>query len=200
MEPVMTMMSGTCVHVLAPNLGPAPTLHEIAWALAHINRFNGHLIKPVSVAKHSIALSLLVTQEHRVRALLHDASEAVLGDVVKPLKMTENFGPYRLIEKLWQLRIYDELGGLAAHSDDDVDPPEMVRLDMALVRLEARFMGTDSLWRGVRSLTEHWDIDLDEDQTTVVEEFYIRNDYKAASDIAAWWEDLVQWNMEREAR
>lgn len=71
--------------------GPAPTIGEIAHALAQINRYTGHAARPYSVAEHS----LLVCDIVRVRggdchaqlaALLHDAHEAFCGDAATPIK------------------------------------------------------------------------------------------------------------------
>lgn len=59
---------------------------DINHALAHINRFTGHSVIAYSVAQHSLMVSDLCPEEHRLWGLLHDASEAYLGDVSTPLK------------------------------------------------------------------------------------------------------------------
>lgn len=61
-------------------------LADIAHALAMINRFTGHTRCPYSVAQHSVMVSKIVAPEHALWGLLHDASEAYLGDVARPLK------------------------------------------------------------------------------------------------------------------
>lgn len=59
---------------------------DIAWALSHACRFNGHCRQFYSVTQHSYHVAWLVSEEHRLQALLHDAAEAYTGDMVRPLK------------------------------------------------------------------------------------------------------------------
>lgn len=66
-------------------------LHEIAHALAHINRYTGHTVRPYSVAEHSL---LCADMAHlcghapvvELCCLLHDAHEAYCGDMPSPIK------------------------------------------------------------------------------------------------------------------
>lgn len=59
---------------------------DISHALAQICRFNGHTRTFYSVAQHSCIVADLVPNEHKLAALLHDAPQAYLGDLVRPLK------------------------------------------------------------------------------------------------------------------
>ncbi len=59
---------------------------DIAHALAMNSRFGGHLPQHYSIAQHSYACSLIVPAKDRLAALMHDASEAYLLDMPKPIK------------------------------------------------------------------------------------------------------------------
>lgn len=59
---------------------------DIAKSLSKQCRFSGHTQLFYSVAEHSVACSLIVPEEYRLAALLHDASEAYLVDVPRPIK------------------------------------------------------------------------------------------------------------------
>lgn len=66
-------------------------IQDIAHALSNLCRYNGHCQKFYSVAEHSVLVMKAVTRVNRspgVRlcALLHDASEAYLADVPRPVK------------------------------------------------------------------------------------------------------------------
>lgn len=80
---------------------------DIAHALACENRFGGHLPEPYSVAQHCYHASMLVTQhlggstEEAMQALMHDAAEAYVKDIPRPLKTV--LPEYRTIERgVWQ--------------------------------------------------------------------------------------------------
>ena len=64
-------------------------LMDIAHALSHLCRFNGHTKRFYSVGEHSLHVSALL--EHhgpniQAWGLLHDAAEAYRGDIVRPIK------------------------------------------------------------------------------------------------------------------
>lgn len=111
-------------------------IEDIARSLAMQCRFVGHVSKFYSVAEHSFLASLLVPQEDARWALLHDAAEAYLADMSRPLKHFTNLGDiYRELEDK-VMRVICKKFGLPL-MPDGVDKPESVTLvDNALLALE----------------------------------------------------------------
>lgn len=70
---------------LAPRIEDI-AIEDIAHGLAFQCRFNGQTQHFYSVAQHSLMVASLVPRRLALAALLHDAAEAYLGDMVKPLK------------------------------------------------------------------------------------------------------------------
>jgi len=77
--------SGTRFELIMPT-GAMVKPQDIAHALARLCRFNGHTREHYSVAQHSLLVAELVPAEHKLQALLHDATEAYVGDMTRPLK------------------------------------------------------------------------------------------------------------------
>lgn len=59
---------------------------DIAHALSLLCRYNGHVDRFYSVAEHCVLMSHAVPPEDALWALLHDATEAYVGDMIRPLK------------------------------------------------------------------------------------------------------------------
>lgn len=81
--------SGRQFWPLEPEAGEID-IEDIATALCHQARYNGHARGGYSVAQHSVHLSDWFAARDQAElaryALLHDAAEAYLGDIVRPLK------------------------------------------------------------------------------------------------------------------
>lgn len=92
-------------------------IRDIAHALSLTARANGHFPKFYSVGQHSIhcceeAAARGCTKREQLACLLHDASEAYLADITRPVK--GHLLEYRKIEKILQDRIFDKyLGSLS---------------------------------------------------------------------------------------
>jgi 5'-deoxynucleotidase YfbR-like HD superfamily hydrolase len=84
--PYVSTVSGNRFYPLEPRIDRV-SIEDIAHGLAYQCRFNGQTREFYSVAQHSLLVSSLVPTDLRLAALLHDAAEAYLGDMVKPLKV-----------------------------------------------------------------------------------------------------------------
>ncbi len=93
------MLSGRRLDLLDPNPNDIE-IEDIAHGLARVARWNGQTIGPhaFSVAQHSIiverigvALNPAWEPRDRLAALLHDAAEYVVGDLISPFKAALGF-------------------------------------------------------------------------------------------------------------
>lgn len=108
-------------------------LEDIAHGLAYQCRFNGQTSEFYSIAQHSLMVADIVSARHpelRLAALLHDASEAYLGDVVKPLKAL--LPNYKEIEKNVEEIIASTFG------ISDMFNPVIKQADMVALATEKR--------------------------------------------------------------
>lgn len=99
-------------------LDPQPDsifLRDIAWSLARLCRFGGHTNTDhiYSVAQHSVLVSEDVPAEHALAGLMHDAHEAYLGDITRPVKdVIEQLtgGAFSRFETKLQLTVFEAFG------------------------------------------------------------------------------------------
>lgn len=128
-------------------LDPLPgevDIFDIAHALSNTCRYTGHVKRFFSVAEHSVRCSLLTEQRALAaglpeqaarylaqRALVHDASEAYLCDIARPLKEQPQFAPYLIAEAKLQAVILESLGLPVTE-----DPPEVREADLIMLATE----------------------------------------------------------------
>jgi hypothetical protein len=106
------------------------TIMDVATALSHINRFTGHTIRPYSVAAHSLTMMQNAPRGLQYEALMHDAHEAVLGDISTPLKRMLGQEIVKLDRRLTEK--FAETWGYSADT-----PPEIRELDLIMCATEA---------------------------------------------------------------
>jgi 5'-deoxynucleotidase YfbR-like HD superfamily hydrolase len=102
-------------------LHPAPLdieIEDIAHGIARVARWNGQTIgdHPYSVAEHSMLVELILRRlkpkagpAERLAALLHDAPEYVIGDMISPFKAAIGLD-YKDFEHRLQLAVHIRFG------------------------------------------------------------------------------------------
>ena len=116
-------------------------IEDIAYSLSMKCRFNGHTNRFYSVAEHSIRVSELVIIRLKLAALLHDANEAYLPDIPRPVK--ELLPEYKKIESLMEEAIYKKYGIVL----NEADRIAIKRADNIMLATEGRdLMGNTKRW------------------------------------------------------
>lgn len=110
------------VNTLDPNPDDI-LIEDIAHALSMLTRANGHFPQFFSVAQHSLQCAREAIARHYVprlcmACLLHDASEAFLSDITRPVK--RNMTMYLQIEECWQNSIYLKFVGEIPKGEEQV--------------------------------------------------------------------------------
>ena len=115
-------------------------IEVIANALSNICRYTGHVARFYSVAEHSVLVSKAVLPRYALEGLLHDASEAFVGDVSSPLKKL--LPEYQKIEDNIQRAIANYFGLVFPF------PKEVHEADKRLYWAERATVapGNDTLW------------------------------------------------------
>lgn len=132
-------------------LDPRPdqfTLADIAGGLSKMCRFGGQIDRFYSVAEHSFLCAEQARRdgasvEVQAACLMHDAAEAFIGDVVKPLKIM--LPQYHEVERRVEVCIVRKygLGGTG-------DWPPVKEIDRAMLIAERRalFTADEVVWTG----------------------------------------------------
>lgn len=107
-------------------------IRDIAHALSNLCRFTGHVREFYSVAQHCVLVSQNCNPRNALWGLLHDASEAYIGDLHRPLKKDRSMQAYRWIERRLMLAVS------AAFGLCDDQPLSVTQADEILLTTEAR--------------------------------------------------------------
>jgi hypothetical protein len=114
-------------------------LVDIAHALACQNRFAGHTYAPYSVAQHSVHVSEMCDPADAIEGLFHDASEAYVVDIPRPLKCSAGMKGYKPIEVAVDKAIRQRF-------DLKLEMPSSVkRADELIVQIEMRDLMSGSV-------------------------------------------------------
>lgn len=130
---------------------------DIARALSRICRYGAQTSRFYSVAEHSCLVADFVPAGLRLAALLHDAAEAYLGDIPRPIKKHSDMAGWRIAEERVEAAIAQRFG-LPATMDPvikDIDdriildewnalmPATDLDIGVSGARLEVQFFGWD---------------------------------------------------------
>ena len=131
-DPWMQTYSGGVFYILEPR---AEDVHlvDIAHALSMLCRYSGHTDYFYSVGEHSIYMSHRVSPEAAPYALVHDASEAYVQDLISPIK--RNVTGYKEIEDRVAAVIVTALG-LPTPSEEILE--EVHIADVRMLQTERR--------------------------------------------------------------
>jgi uncharacterized protein len=195
-------LMATCWGRLFDVLNPNPnevTIFEIAHHLSQINRFNGAGKFPYSVAQHSVLCAQECLRRYpacfelALACLLHDAAEAYLGDIIRPVKglVAREFCP---LEAAVQNAIW-------RHFEIEVDP-EMQQIihecDNAVVRTEAAalMIGSDKWnWGNVVPAV----VEIEEISYWVAKERFLA-EFSRLMEAAEKYRPTVPFRLVRKAR
>lgn len=109
----METASGRKFYPLSPRASDVDR-YDIAHHLGRIGRYNGAVkVEHYSVAEHSVLISQWLEHEYPTepflayQGLMHDAPEAYIGDMVRPLKKQDEMLPFREAEdRIWQAIVF----------------------------------------------------------------------------------------------
>lgn len=129
-EGLFNTKTGKIVNLLHPT-EDVIDIRDIASALSKICRFGGHVNQFYSVAQHCVLVAAMAPENIKKEALLHDAAEAYLGDVIKPLKVKLG-GLYRSFEVVFETVIAQKF----LLYTDGYTHANIKQLDIAALELE----------------------------------------------------------------
>lgn len=116
-------------------LDPRPEeikIEDIAHALSNQCRFSGHVKEFYSVAEHSVHVSRICDPKDALWGLLHDAAEAYLQDMARPIKNLPGMELYRQAEHVTMHAVCTKFGM------DYSEPDSVKDADKRMLAVEAR--------------------------------------------------------------
>jgi 5'-deoxynucleotidase YfbR-like HD superfamily hydrolase len=137
MKPWIQTYTGIAFDLMEPVTNQVD-IRDIAHALSQIGRFGGHTQEFYSVAQHSILVSENVPPGDALQALLHDAAEAYIGDMVRPLKRSGAMQPFIECEDRLMVAIAQRFG-----IDSDISPAVKLADNRALFTEQRDLMGRE---------------------------------------------------------
>ena len=157
---------------------------DIAHALSLLCRANGHVTHFYSVAQHSIvcakeAEARNLSRKIRLACLLHDASEAYLSDVTRPVKPQLPFYlevETRLQDLIWRRFLGEDL--------TEAERKEVFAIDDAVLALEFRDLMYEEIGDQYRDLKGSYALSPAKDPGETEREFLEMAEMLSAADVA----------------
>lgn len=138
----MTTISGRNLYPLNPNPKDI-CIDDIAHALSNCARWGGHTNKHFSVAQHSVLVSYLCDPNDALIGLFHDAAEAYIGDMIRPVKyLPAIYAAYKPIETKVTQAIADALGIPSLEKTESVERADQLCLASEFITLRDAYNST----------------------------------------------------------
>lgn len=114
------------------------SIYDIAHGLSNICRYGGQCNRHYNVAQHCVYVSYNCLPENALNGLLHDGSEAYLGDVPRPIKHTPQYKFYRDVEEILQTMIFQKFGSITAsvNNNDEYESNDIKNADNTMLLIE----------------------------------------------------------------